>query len=126
LQIKFIPYIYVFLSREWEQWEHAPQMPMQSGFLCSHSCSHRSHCSHCAHAGGVAMTEAAITEAIMKWLRARGAYVIKTYGGPYRRGLPDLIGVYRGRALALEVKRPGGRPTPLQEHELGRWAAAGA
>ena len=71
-------------------------------------------------------TEAAITEAIIRWLRARGAHVIKTYGGPYRRGLPDLIGVYRGRALALEVKRPGGKPTPLQEHELSRWAAAGA
>jgi len=72
------------------------------------------------------MTETAITEAIMRWLRARGAHVIKTYGGPYRRGLPDLIGVYRGRALALEVKRPGGKPTKLQEYELGRWAAAGA
>ncbi len=72
------------------------------------------------------MTETAITEAIMRWLRRQGAHVIKTYGGPYRRGLPDLIGVYRGRALALEVKRPGGTPTPLQEHELGRWAAAGA
>jgi len=72
------------------------------------------------------MTEAAITSSIMKWLRARGAHVIKTYGGPNRRGLPDLIGVYRGRALALEVKRPGGKPTKLQEYELGRWAAAGA
>jgi len=72
------------------------------------------------------MTEAAITEAIMRWLRRQGAHVIKTYGGPYRRGLPDLIGVYRGRALALEVKRPGGKPTALQEYELGRWAAAGA
>jgi len=72
------------------------------------------------------MTEAAITEAIMRWLRRHGAHVIKTYGGPYRRGLPDLIGVYRGRALALEVKRPGGKPTPLQEYELSCWAAAGA
>jgi len=71
-------------------------------------------------------TEAAITEAIARFLRARGAHVIKTYGGPYRRGLPDLIGVYRGRALALEVKRPGGKPTPLQEHELSKFAAAGA
>lgn len=71
-------------------------------------------------------TEAAITEAIIRWLRSRGAHVIKTYGGPYRRGLPDLIGVYRGQALALEVKRPGGKPTQLQEYELSRWAAAGA
>src|SRR5690606_25431666 len=47
-----------------------------------------------------AMTEAAITEAIMRWLRRQGAHVIKTYGGPYRRGLPDLIGAYRGRAMA--------------------------
>lgn len=72
------------------------------------------------------MTETAITEAIIRWLRRQGAHVIKTYGGPYRRGLPDLIGVYRGRALALEVKRPGGKPTKLQEYELSLWAAAGA
>jgi len=72
------------------------------------------------------MTEAAITEAILRWLRRQGAHVIKTYGGPYRRGLPDIIGVYRGRALALEVKRPGGKPTELQQYELERWAAAGA
>lgn len=72
------------------------------------------------------MTEASIVQSIMRWLKSQGAHVIKTYGGPNRRGLPDLIGVYRGRALALEVKRPGGKPTPLQEYELGRWAAAGA
>mgnify|MGYP001222844928 CR=1 FL=1 len=71
-------------------------------------------------------TERAITEAIIRWLRQQGAHVIKTHGGPHRRGLPDLIGAYRGRALALEVKRPGGRPTPLQQYELERWATAGA
>jgi len=71
-------------------------------------------------------TEAAITEAIIRWLHARGAHVIKTYGGPYRRGLPDLIGGFRGRALAPEAKRPGGKPTRLQQYELERFAASGA
>lgn len=71
-------------------------------------------------------TERAITEAIIRCLRQQGAHVIKTYGGPYRKGLPDLIAVYRGRTLALEVKRPGGKPTKLQQHELGKFAAAGA
>ena len=52
--------------------------------------------------------------------------LIKTQGGPGRRGLPDLIGCYRGRALAWEVKVEGGIMTPLQARELQRWRQAGA
>lgn len=36
------------------------------------------------------------------------------------RGLPDIVGVYRGRGFGLEVKRPGKRNTltPLQAKTL--------
>jgi len=55
------------------------------------------------------------------------AIVIKLHGGPYQQaGLPDLLVVIRGRAVFLEVKRPGGALTPLQEHTIARLRAAGA
>lgn len=41
-------------------------------------------------------------------------------------GTPDLLGSYRGRALALEVKRPGGTVTQLQLEQLSLWELAGA
>ena len=73
------------------------------------------------------MTERATTNSILRILRARGAWAIKTHGaGATRSGIPDIIAVYRHHALALEVKQPGKHPTPLQTHELTRAAAAGA
>jgi hypothetical protein len=53
-------------------------------------------------------------------------YVIKTHGSMYSAGQPDLLGCYQGRTLALEVKRPGGKPTKLQAAILKKWGAAGA
>ena len=73
------------------------------------------------------MTEHAITEGILRLLRARGSWAFKTHGaGATRRGIPDIIAVYRGHPLALEAKQPGKHPTPLQTHELQRARAAGA
>ena len=73
------------------------------------------------------MTEHAITEGILRLLRARGSWAFKTHGaGATRRGIPDIIAVYRGHPLALEAKQPGKHPTPLQTHELDRARAAGA
>jgi penicillin-binding protein-related factor A (putative recombinase) len=44
----------------------------------------------------------------------------------YGSGRPDLIGCYRGRAFAFEVKVPGGKPTELQLKQLKEWADSGA
>lgn len=41
-------------------------------------------------------------------------------------GEPDLYGCYRGRAFAVEAKRPGEEPSRLQLERLKEWAAAGA
>jgi len=55
------------------------------------------------------------------------AYARKCYGGAYSGGWPDIIAHVPGVGmLALEVKRPGGKPTPLQSAELAKWRKAGA
>lgn len=65
-----------------------------------------------------------------------GCYIVKLAGGPYQQaGLPDLLVVYGGRVLVLEVKcpRPGeseqaarGRVTDQQRASLDRFDQAGA
>ena len=63
--------------------------------------------------------EGRITKKILDHLRSRGAWAIKNHGSPYvRAGLPDIFACYRGRMIAIEVKVPGGTPTPIQAQTL--------
>lgn len=72
-------------------------------------------------------TEASITRAILKYLNSLpGCRAIKSFGSGRRAGEPDIYCVYRGRFFALEVKRPGGKPTRLQALTLEKWERAGA
>ena len=74
-----------------------------------------------------ATSEIAIVRAILRDLNSRPeTYARKTHGGRYANGWPDVVGCHRGRMLALEVKRPGGKPTPLQVAEIAKWEKAGA
>jgi hypothetical protein len=62
-------------------------------------------------------------------LQRAGAPVwwLKTHGGPFQRaGVPDFIGVARGRGFAIEFKGPGDEISPAQELELDKLDAAGA
>jgi hypothetical protein len=58
---------------------------------------------------------------IKKYLDARGCWhfspFMKGYG---KTGVPDIIGCLpiSGRLFAIEVKRPGKQPTPLQYRRL--------
>lgn len=74
--------------------------------------------------------ETKVVQAIVEALEARGAVVVVTHGSRYSlAGTPDLLGVLPGgRALALEVKRPGRSDgtTMKQRRELWRWAERGA
>ncbi len=73
--------------------------------------------------------ERAITDKIMRYLKSLSphGWFFKTHGGSMQiAGLPDIIGLYHGRFVALEVKRPKlGRLTKLQEKILGLICAAG-
>ena len=72
--------------------------------------------------------ETTITTAILKWLNAQPeCEAIKLHiSGLQRAGDPDIFFCLRGRMGVIEVKVPGKKPTPLQEHRLAAWAAAGA
>lgn len=71
--------------------------------------------------------EAVITAKILKYLNGLlGCYARKVPGGFFSSGWPDIVGCYAGRAFLIEVKRPGGKTTVLQDAELNRWGAAKA
>lgn len=55
------------------------------------------------------------------------AFFFKVHGGPFQRvGIPDIVGCYHGRFVAIEVKRPGEQPTARQMATLVKLRAAGA
>lgn len=71
--------------------------------------------------------ESTITRSIQKSAKDRGWWVLKVAGGQFQRpGIPDVLCVKNGRAVFLEVKRPGNKPTPLQLVVIDELRAAGA
>lgn len=70
--------------------------------------------------------ESGIVEAIIRELKARGAWWVKYHGHRAgKAGVPDILACYRGLFLAIEVKQPGGKQTRLQELEQQKIQAAG-
>jgi penicillin-binding protein-related factor A (putative recombinase) len=51
-----------------------------------------------------------------------GVWHWKVWQGPMSqpKGVSDILGAYKGRMLAIEVKRPGKIPTPDQQRFLDR------
>lgn len=74
------------------------------------------------------MSETALKEKSMTWLRQQGCYVIKVHGDfMQERGVLDLFGILPGgRGFILELKVPGQKPSELQEYHMEQAAAAGA
>jgi hypothetical protein len=72
--------------------------------------------------------ESALVAEILRALRALpGVMVRKRHGSVWGvAGDPDLYGSINGRHFEIEVKRPGERPTALQQARLKQWAATGA
>ena len=59
--------------------------------------------------------EATIVASIVREAELLGWKAIKIHGGPYQlAGLPDLLCLRCGRAVWLEVKQPGKKPTKIQ------------
>lgn len=74
------------------------------------------------------MHERDLQRRILQTLRGMGGEWLNFHGGDVYmpRGIPDIIGCYRGRFVAIEVKLPGGEPTPIQQVWLERLKSAGA
>lgn len=64
---------------------------------------------------------------IKRWLEKKGAEVYTFW--PVQTGMGkrtvDLLACYRGTFVAIELKRPGKKPTALQERVLDQVADAG-
>lgn len=74
------------------------------------------------------MNEATLKAKVSAALRARGAWVYKTHGGPFARvGVPDLLVCYEGRFIGIELKAPGKKVVAggPQERELAAIVRAG-
>lgn len=61
--------------------------------------------------------ESAIQAAIVRRFEREGWFVVKI-GLCNRPGFPDLMMLRDGRAVFVEVKRPGERPRPLQQYRI--------
>jgi len=88
----------------------------------------------------MATPEGMIEKSILRYLSARSvfAFKIKSMGtfdptrkvfrkpSPlYRKGVSDILGIYNGVPIAIEVKSPKGRVSPDQESFLKDFVAAG-
>jgi hypothetical protein len=67
-----------------------------------------------------------ITKQIRDLLNALGIFHWKVWQGALsKHGVADIIGCYKGRFFAIEVKRPGRHPTDAQQLFLKRVTEAG-
>lgn len=68
------------------------------------------------------MKEQAIVNQIKAYLQqVDGLFFWKEHGGQYgTAGIPDIIVCYKGKFIAFECKRPGGRPTLLQKITMNK------
>lgn len=63
--------------------------------------------------------EKAIVARVMAAARRLGWHTLKMHGNVYMtKGLPDVLCLRDGRAVWLEVKRPGEEPTRIQCHRM--------
>jgi len=71
------------------------------------------------------MLESAIQKKIVDFLEDSGALVYKTISLS-KSGFPDIMGVYKGRHIHIEVKQPGKKATKLQEFKMNKLTIAGS
>lgn len=71
--------------------------------------------------------ETAFQQATVKRIREDyGGWARKVHGNAVTIGEPDIDACIRGRAVKLELKQPGEKPTKIQMVKLRLWADAGA
>ena len=74
------------------------------------------------------MKESDIQTKILRWAeKLTGVWIVKYPGGTYgRKGIPDLLLSVKGKFLAIEVKKPGGKPTQMQLLEQKKIRSTGS
>lgn len=65
-------------------------------------------------------------ERVNRFLRERGIWHVKFFANRNTRaGVPDVLACVGGRFVGIELKGPGGRPSPLQLHHCAEIAKSG-
>jgi len=62
-------------------------------------------------------SEQSIQTKILTYLTKIGAYSVKTIS-TNKAGVPDILACIDGRFVAIEVKRHGGKVSPLQNYQI--------
>ncbi len=73
------------------------------------------------------ITEAEITKEIRRLLKLLHIWHWKQWQGPMSqpKGVADILGIYRGKPLAIEVKAPGKKLSKDQEFFMECWKLEG-
>ena len=68
------------------------------------------------------MLERDLVEEIKKYLQTKTElFFWKEHGGQFgTAGIPDIIVCYKGKFIAFECKKPGGKPTILQKIAINK------
>ena len=70
--------------------------------------------------------ESAFVVKIKQYLKSRGAYCEKIWGGGFQSaGIPDVIGCYRGRFIGIEAKVGNNKPSEIQKAKIEMIQKAG-
>lgn len=70
--------------------------------------------------------EKQIENQIKKWLEQQGYWWMKVHGDLFQKaGVPDILACINGRFVGIEVKRPGGKVSALQEYNIEQIRASG-
>jgi len=72
-------------------------------------------------------SEAEITKAIRALLKNLGIWHWKNWSGPmtYPKGISDILGIWQGKMLAIEIKTVTGKVSPDQQRFIDSVNAAG-
>jgi len=62
------------------------------------------------------MLEKKIQKGVMRYLKTKGGWW-KKISDKFQKGIPDILGCYKGFFVAIEVKQPRGKLTQYQLHE---------
>lgn len=73
-----------------------------------------------------AVKEKTIENQIKKWLEQHGYWWMKVHGDIYQKsGVPDILACINGKFVGIEVKRPGGKTSALQDYNIEQIRASG-
>ena len=68
------------------------------------------------------MRESLFQDKVIKYLKSHPrCWYTKVWGGGLQRaGIPDILACVNGVFVAIELKREGGKPTPLQIYNIDK------